>query len=587
MNLIQGKTNQFLREAILDNNVEKARKFLTLPIGKADVQATSEHGGFSMLHCAVIVGNHQMVLMLLQLQANIWAISDDGDSPLDLALWKGHTQIIQLLRSYGAIAPMREPESLNGKKILHHGREATVVDFFPSTVFRTKSIRALHYATGENLLVNPWAGTDYKIIGLDPNEEVDEIDEARDISVNQGSKDDLNSEMKPVRVKLAALEKALDGQAFVVCDFQEDDGDESDIVEQTIQVKVPPGPLGVFLDTGIDECAVVQAFTRLPNGKPGAIEASGLVKPGMYNIGINNSNASLMSLQQVIQLLNKLTRQEKIIRFAFYKPREFAPSFMPQYPPRDDSRIPSITRALQNGVNNEYQLMQSFKLSTCKKALADNVFVVINTRRRREQLVVKLMDDDLEMDFMNYMNRRNIRELFNHVVEWKDWGAITFPNNIGQCIGLVLEAGTATLENRLRESVMKEDEYAKYSCVAHLINGVKMLHAQNIIHGNISLDNILYFGDKGHFKFIDFAAATLINQPMQSMCTPEYCPPEMAKHLLNPTPEGIPAKAEYDIWSLAVVILKMFMPNFTLVEFHQQSDLDILQLIASEDFNFQ
>ncbi|KAH9158868.1 hypothetical protein LEN26_002668 [Aphanomyces euteiches] len=334
MNLIQGKTNQFLREAILDNNVEKARKFLTLPIGKADVQATSEHGGFSMLHCAVIVGNHQMVLMLLQLQANIWAISDDGYSPLDLALWKGHTQIIQLLRSYGAIAPMREPESLNGKKILHRGREATVVDFFPSTVFRTKSIRALHYATGENLLVNLWAGTDYKIIGLDPNfelfktlrfvpEEVDEIDEeARDISVNQGSKEDLNSEMKPVRVKLAALEKALDGQAFVVCDFQEDDGDESDIVEQTIQVKVPPGPLGVFLDTGIDECAVVQAFTRLPNGKPGAIEASGLVKPGMYIIGINNSNASLMSLQQVIQLLNKLTRQEKIIRFAVFKPRE-------------------------------------------------------------------------------------------------------------------------------------------------------------------------------------------------------------------------------------------------------------------------
>ncbi|KAH9088701.1 hypothetical protein LEN26_019393 [Aphanomyces euteiches] len=239
------------------------------------------------------------------------------------------------------------------------------------------------------------------------------------------------------------------------------------------------------------------------------------------------------------------------------------------------------------GVDNEYQLMQSFKLSTCKKALADNVFVVINTRRRREQLVVKLMDDDLEMDFMNYMNRRNIRELFNHVVEWKDWGDITFPNNIGQCIGLVLEAGTATLENRLRESVMKEDEYAKYSCVAHLINGVKMLHAQNIIHGNISLDNILYFGDKGHFKFIDFAVATLINQPMQSMCTPEYCPPEMAKHLLNPPPEGIPAKAEYDIWSLAVVIPKMFMPNFTLVEFHQQSDLDILQLIASGGFNFQ
>jgi hypothetical protein len=42
MNLLQGKTNQYLREAILENNVERARKYLTLKIGTADVEATTE-----------------------------------------------------------------------------------------------------------------------------------------------------------------------------------------------------------------------------------------------------------------------------------------------------------------------------------------------------------------------------------------------------------------------------------------------------------------------------------------------------------------------------------------------------------------
>jgi hypothetical protein len=42
MNLIQGKSNQFLREAILEGSIEKARRYLTLKIGKADVGALTE-----------------------------------------------------------------------------------------------------------------------------------------------------------------------------------------------------------------------------------------------------------------------------------------------------------------------------------------------------------------------------------------------------------------------------------------------------------------------------------------------------------------------------------------------------------------
>lgn len=42
MNLLQGKSNQYLREAILEESLEKVKRYLTLKIGKADVGALTE-----------------------------------------------------------------------------------------------------------------------------------------------------------------------------------------------------------------------------------------------------------------------------------------------------------------------------------------------------------------------------------------------------------------------------------------------------------------------------------------------------------------------------------------------------------------
>lgn len=42
MNLLQGKSNQYLREAILEESLEKVKRYLTLKIGKADVAALTE-----------------------------------------------------------------------------------------------------------------------------------------------------------------------------------------------------------------------------------------------------------------------------------------------------------------------------------------------------------------------------------------------------------------------------------------------------------------------------------------------------------------------------------------------------------------
>ncbi|CAH0476237.1 unnamed protein product [Peronospora belbahrii] len=178
MNLLQSKSNQYLREAILEGNMEKTRRYLTLKIGKPDVAATTESGGFSMLHCACLVGNTQITMMLLQSGADVLALTDDGYTALDLAIWRGHLQIIELMRSQGCVAPMKEPESLNGKVILHLGRKATVVFFEPSTSIRTSSLRGIYYEDKEEAkLVNLWAGTDYKIIGSNPKyEELRKLD---------------------------------------------------------------------------------------------------------------------------------------------------------------------------------------------------------------------------------------------------------------------------------------------------------------------------------------------------------------------------------------------------------------------------
>lgn len=109
----------------------------------------------------------------------------------------------------------------------------------------------------------------------------------------------------------------LQGQAF----FDNDsDSEEENEIEDVVEIRVPPGPLGVLLDSGIQECAVVHGFTNLPAGGKGPIEANGGVRAGMYIIGINETNASLMSLRAVTELLGKLARKEKIIRFAVFRP---------------------------------------------------------------------------------------------------------------------------------------------------------------------------------------------------------------------------------------------------------------------------
>jgi ankyrin repeat protein len=55
------------------------------------------------MHSAVQNGQLEMILLLLEYDADLNVKSAEGLTPLDMAMEKGHTQAIELLREHGAL----------------------------------------------------------------------------------------------------------------------------------------------------------------------------------------------------------------------------------------------------------------------------------------------------------------------------------------------------------------------------------------------------------------------------------------------------------------------------------------------------
>lgn len=91
--------------------------------------------------------------------------------------------------------------------------------------------------------------------------------------------------------------------------------------------------------------------------------------------------------------------------------------------------------------------------------------------------------------------------------------------------------------------------------------GVEQLHKHNILHGDLKLQNIIFYDDehRSTFKIIDYGISkphACLNYPVDSyMYTKGYKPPEI---LFDENSEGIigfPA----DIWALGVIIYEMYV----------------------------
>ena len=110
-----------------------------------------------------------------------------------------------------------------------------------------------------------------------------------------------------------------------------------------------------------------------------------------------------------------------------------------------------------------------------------------------------------------------------------------------------------TLKNLVKERKRLNEAEARYY-MGQLIEGVKYIHSQDVIHRDLKLDN-LFLGSKMELKIGDFGLAAKIGftgQKRKTICgTPNYIAPEV----LNAKLYGY--SFECDIWSMGVILYAM------------------------------
>lgn len=118
-------------------------------------------------------------------------------------------------------------------------------------------------------------------------------------------------------------------------------------------------------------------------------------------------------------------------------------------------------------------------------------------------------------------------------------------------IVIEIERGSVTLIDIIDEilgTVAKDP--TKFKKIAlDLLMGLYDIHRKNIIHGDIKLENIVFFGEEDRFKYIDFGLAS-VNGPIFTQVlsgTWGYIPPEVAS--------GEGKSFASDVWSLGVVFM--------------------------------
>ena len=111
--------------------------------------------------------------------------------------------------------------------------------------------------------------------------------------------------------------------------------------------------------------------------------------------------------------------------------------------------------------------------------------------------------------------------------------------------------------------------------VAQLVDAVCFLHARRVVHGNTTLENVLYFPKEGIVKLCDFTNAQAIpedtNRPVTWLSIPGYTPPEFNLQ------EGWDA-FKMDSYSLGVLCYAV------LTRRYPESDIDYLYKVQNQSF---
>jgi hypothetical protein len=205
-------------------------------------------------------------------------------------------------------------------------------------------------------------------------------------------------------------------------------------------------------------------------------------------------------------------------------------------------------------------------------------------------------------------------DYFSHIVDEIDFDKDTVIDGI-RCSVLILEMGRVNLLNIAHGEMDQTHQEAVVFELERVALALEFIHSQGFVHGDIKPENFVLFGRSSldsfnpdlesyeditaipddHLKMIDFEHTTKVGQPMPLEYTAEYCPPEMAqqvlKYIQNPsinTETPLIASLSYDVWSLGVLILKMYARCKILDEFAGIEDpATQLAQIAHPEFSFE
>ncbi|GBP76201.1 hypothetical protein EVAR_74683_1 [Eumeta japonica] len=142
---------------------------------------------------------------------------------------------------------------------------------------------------------------------------------------------------------------------------------------------------------------------------------------------------------------------------------------------------------------------------------------------------------------------------------------------------LVLElAHNGELAKHFRLGTRGLSEKAAADIFKQVVSGVMYLHSHNIIHRDLSLNNLLLTKDL-NVKIADFGLATQLNGPDEkhvTMCgTPNYISPEVASREVH----GLPA----DVWGLGCMLYTLLVGS---PPFHTQHVKSTLNRVINADY---
>lgn len=198
---------------------------------------------------------------------------------------------------------------------------------------------------------------------------------------------------------------------------------------------------------------------------------------------------------------------------------------------------------------------------------------------KRYTLPFNGLDDDLET---HYLRELNILKSIDHINIVKMYGyGINNENNLE----IYLELMDHSLEDNLRDNPMLPIE-SKKIYISDLLHGVDYLHSNNIIHRDLSYQNIMIKNCR--LKIIDFGMSRRLSAPCKELsrhtcvCTLIYRPIEI---LLGATSY----KFEFDMWSVGCVIhyiltrKHMFEYNYYLDPdvSHESSEMRTIHMIKT------